>query len=252
LTVSTRRLLEVPGSLCLLDLVETGMNHADPRAAAQTKPLTVVTETGERTTMSRYVKLGAIGLLAFVVFAGTTGESSAGFNVFSGTITINDLTDTLTVTPGSSIPPLPPITVVSNSGELLHFTLSNLDFHFPSSTHYADLFEDTVGGILSDRLLVTVTASLIDVQFASDPATLAIPAGAVNDRNLVENGQSQLLIELLATPFSMCVDCTDLQFLVASDPGSDGRDVPEPATLLLLGSGLVWLAGAAWRRQRRA
>src|ERR1700675_2397233 len=108
--------------------------------------------------MSRYGKLGAIGLLAFfVVFAGTAGESSAGFTVFSGSITINDLTDNLTVTPGVSIPPPPIITIVSNSGELLHFTLTNSDFGFPLSTHYADLFEDSVGGTLSDRLIVTVT-----------------------------------------------------------------------------------------------
>lgn len=203
--------------------------------------------------MSRYVKLGVIGLLAFVVFVGTTGESSAGFTVFSGTITINDLTDTLTVTPGLTSPPLPSITTVWNSGELLHFTLGN-PFGFLPSTHYADLFEDTVGETLSDRLIVTVTADLIDVQFASDPAFLAIPAGAVNDLNLVETGQSQLLIDLRNPPdcvhFQTCIQ--ELQFLVASDPGSDGRDVPAPATLLLLGSGLVWFAGAAWRRQHRA
>lgn len=209
--------------------------------------------------MSRYAKLGAIGLLAFfVVFAGTTGESSAGITV-SGSITINDLTDNLTVTPGGFIPP---ITIVSNSGELLHFTLPNV-FPLPASTHYADLLEDSVGGTPSDRLIVTVTANLIDAQFASDPAFLAIPTGlgVVHDQDLVENGQSQLLIDLQACSVgnpaiaAICVTvapASELQFLVVSDPGSDRQDVPEPATLLLLGSGLLWFAGAAWRRQHRA
>src|SRR6266436_977836 len=104
---------------------------------------------------------------------------------------------------------------------------------------YSDLFENVLGGTLSDRLLVTYVAnsSIVDVQFASDPATIALPPGASNFANLVENGAFQPVSFFQAYVFQV---------------RSDRADVPAPATLLLLGSGLAALGGATWSRCRRA
>jgi hypothetical protein len=107
------------------------------------------------------------------------------------------------------------------------------------TTFYSDLFEDVVGGTLSDRLLVTYVASssTVDVKFASDPATIILPPGASNFVNRVEDGTFQILGQFQIYSFQV---------------RSDRSDVPAPATLLLLGSGLAALGGAAWKRCRRA
>ena len=124
------------------------------------------------------------------------------------------------------------------AGEFLHFTLPAS----PSSLgtiFYSDLFEDVVGGTLSDRLLVIYAAnsSTVDVRFASDPASIILPPGASNFVNRVEDGTFQFL-----GPFQIYI----------FEVKSDRSDVPAPATLFLLGSGLAALGGAAWRRCRRA
>jgi len=83
---------------------------------------------------------------------------------------------------------------------------------------------------------------VVDVQFASDPATITLPAGAINVLNVVENGTFQF-----AGNFDLGEN-TIYQFQVRSDVA----DVPAPATLLLLGSGLAAVCSATWRRSRRA
>lgn len=79
--------------------------------------------------------------------------------------------------------------------------------------------------------------SSVDVPFASDPATITLPAGAVNLLSLVEDGTSEPAGGFLVYDFRV---------------RSDRADVPAPATLLLLGSGLAALGGGTWRRCRRA
>ena len=87
-------------------------------------------------------------------------------------------------------------------------------------------------------MLVTHAAGapIVDVKFASDPATVTLPPEAINLFNLVESGA-----------FQLAGDFGEYRFQVRSDRA----DVPAPAPLLLLGSGLVVLGGAMWRRGRR-
>jgi len=187
--------------------------------------------------MTTCAKLRITALLALALVGLVTGVVWGGA---ATPVRIDDLTDTPSVVILFGSPPLPTPTILPDTaGEFLHFTLPTF---FPSSsgtTFYSDLFENVLGGTLSDRLLVTYVAnsSIVDVQFASDPATIALPPGASNFANLVENGAFQPVGFFQAYAFQV---------------RSDRADVPAPATLLLLGSGLAALGGATWRRCRRA
>jgi hypothetical protein len=185
--------------------------------------------------MTTYAKLRITALSALALVGLVTGVGWAGALIL---VNIDDLTDTPSVTL-SAPPPLPiPTILPDTAGEFLHFTLPAIPISL-GTTFYTDLFEDVVGGTLSDRLLVSYVAnsSIVDVQFASDPATITLPAGASNFLNLVENGAFQ---------FVGVSNIYDFQVK------SDRADVPAPATLLLLSSGLAALGGATWRRCRRA
>jgi len=186
--------------------------------------------------MTIYAKLRISALFAVAFVGLLAGIGWAGAVIL---VNIDDLTDTPNVTLQSSPPPVfSPAILPDTAGEFLHFTLPAS----PSSlarTFYSDLFEDFVGGTLSDRVLVTYVAnsSTVDVQFASDPATIALPQGASNFVNLVENGSFQFVGVFQIYDFQV---------------RSDRADVPAPAAFFLLGSGLVALGGATWRRGRRA
>ncbi len=173
-------------------------------------------------------------LLALVLVGLLSGISWAGAAV---TVKIDDLTDTPSVTLQFAPPSLVPTILPDTAGEFLHFTLP-VSPNEPATTFDSDLFEDFIGGTLSDRLLVThVTGSgVVDVKFASDPATITLPPGAFNFVNRVEDGAFQFV-----GPF----DIYDFQVR------SDRADVPAPATIFLLGSGLVALGAATWRYRRR-
>jgi hypothetical protein len=185
-------------------------------------------------SMTTYAKLRITALLALALVGLVTGVGWGGSVTL---VKIDDLTETPSVT---LLPPVPAPTILPDTaGEFLHFTLPA---SFPSSsatTFYSDLFEDVVGGTLSDRLLVTYVAnsSIVDVKFASDPATIALPPGASNFTNVVENGDFQNVGSFQAYVFQV---------------RSDREAVPAPATLLLLASGLAALGGATWRRRGRA
>jgi hypothetical protein len=200
--------------------------------------------------MASYVKQGIGALFVLSLLAFGVGDSWAGFVCTPCTIRIDDLTDTVTVTQFFNFPPSGPSTPVTlssdSAAEFVHFLLFT-GLQPASSVIYADLFEDTIGGTLSDRLLVTITqgSSFIDVKFASDPATITAPAGISPILSLVENGTFQTLITTAFPP-----GFENYVFQVRSDFG-DRTDVPEPATLVLLGSGLAGFAGIAWRRRRQ-
>jgi PEP-CTERM motif len=186
--------------------------------------------------MMTYAKLRIIAFLALALVGLVSGVGWAGAVI---EVRIDDLTDTPGVTLFSfPTPPFSPTILPDTAGEFLHFTLPAS----PSSLgtiFYSDLFEDVVGGTLSDRLLVIYAAnsSTVDVRFASDPATIILPPGASNFVNRIEDGTFQFL-----GVFQI------YDFLVRSDRS----DVPAPTTLLLLGSGFAALSGATWRRRRRA
>jgi len=191
--------------------------------------------------MTAFAKLKMTALLVLVLVGLATGIGWAGVAVTI--VRIDDLTEgppTVTIAPPSLIVP----TFISIGPEFVHFTLP-LPLSGPeSTTTYVDLFEDHIGGQVSDRLLFTYHANdlFVDVQFASDPVTITLPPGAINQFNNVENGNF-----VFAGTFSIGENLV-YSFQVRSDVA----DVPGPATLLLLGSGLAALAGATWRRHRRA
>ena len=156
----------------------------------------------------------------------------------------DDLTDTPSVSLLGAPLGVAPTILPDTAGEFLHFTLPAPPGQ-PATTFYSDFFEDVAGGTLSDRLLVTHTtgSGILYVKFASDPATITLPPGATNFLNFVENGDFQF-----AGSFSSPCD-------LRADLGrvrSDRADVPAPATLVLLGCGLLALGGATLRRGRRA
>jgi len=185
--------------------------------------------------MSALIKFRFTALLALALVGLFTGIGWAGALVF---VQIDDLTEgTPTVALQNPPPGVVPTILPDTAGEFLHFTLP-VSAGEPATVFYSDLFEDFIGGTLSDRLLVTHAAGspILDVKFASDPATVTLPPGATNLFNLVESGAFQFAGEL-----------GEYRFQVKSDRA----DVPAPATLLLLGSGLVVLGGTMWRRGRR-
>jgi len=190
--------------------------------------------------MTAFAKFKMQGLLVLALVGLVTGVGWAGAVTL---VKIDDLTEgppSIAIFGGGILP-----TILSDSaGEFLHFTLPSFLTGPLNTAVYTDIFEDKVGGVLSDRLLLTYSAnsSFVDVQFASDPATITLPAGAVNFLNVVENGNFQF-----AANFDIG-ETTIYPFQVRSDVA----DVPAPATLLLLGSGLAAVCSATWRRCRRA
>lgn len=186
--------------------------------------------------MTIRIKLRTVALVALALLGLLTGNGWAGALVL---VQIDDLTE---ATPSVSLvgapPGVTPTILPDTAGEFLHFTLP-VPPGAPATTFYSDLFEDVVGGTLSDRLLIShaVGNAFVDVQFASDPATITLPVGASNRFSLVETGAFQFL---------GVFDQYDFQVR------SDRADVPAPASIFLFGSGLVALGAVTLRCRRRA
>ena len=105
------------------------------------------------------------------------------------------------------------------------------------------LFE---GGGISDTLNITFIGQqptadpynlVVDLHFRSDPESGTALPPLANGISITETGG----IQDLSTQVSQLTGIPDFQLLVASDVTGP---VPEPATMLLLGSGLIGLWGA--------
>lgn len=165
------------------------------------------------------------------------------------TVRIDDLTDGIptvqVLTAGGVDVTASRVTIQGDSApEFLHFQiLLPPGIGALPGADYTDLFEDFLGGTLSDRFLLVAPGGpirgtpFLDVFLASDPAQLS-NAGALNSGlNAVETGSFQLVLDF--------VD----QYFVRSD--APRNEVPGPAALTLLGIGTLSLLGSrAWRRRK--
>ena len=121
--------------------------------------------------MTAFAKLKMTALLVLALVGLVTGIGWAGVAVTI--VKIDDLTEgppSIALSNAAIVPTILP----DSAGEFLHFTLPVTPNALNSTKAYTEIWEDRVGGTLSDRLLITYITndSVVDVQFASDPAYL--------------------------------------------------------------------------------
>jgi hypothetical protein len=174
--------------------------------------------------------LAATALVALLAGTSRAGPIATGPN--DDTVTFSDLTEgvpTVTATGGT-------IAVVFSAPDFLHITFTSSDLFFSGQGNFDMLEQGT--GALSDRLLFTGNGTnVLDLQFDSESQYGPLPV--VNPATpITEDGTSQQLANV-----------SGLFFVYAA---SDVNEIPEPASLTVLGIGVASLAGYGWQRRRRA
>jgi hypothetical protein len=145
-------------------------------------------------------------------------------------------------------------TVLADSGAgFLHFTLADSFTNLSPGIYYTDIFADTVGGTLRDRLIFNVlgpAGGIDDVRFAVFPKTLPLPPGAFNQ------GYNQVFGSYpgeVGVIYWTGHDDLNYHFVVVpGTPVVPEIPVPEPSTLVLTAAILLtvaWLASGRNNRQ---
>ncbi len=167
-------------------------------------------------------------------------SSTARADNILNTINFYDQTDGITATLNGS-----PITLNVNGPAEVWFTFSGGVPGHDNYNYYVDLTEPGTTQV-SDRLAVYYnSAGDVTVKFCSDPSDFAfcaegIPGGAYYSQP--ETGLLQFMIGIPSFPQG---------FWDNYYAQSEVEPIPEPASLILFGSGLVGLAGILRRKLRR-
>lgn len=176
----------------------------------------------------------ACGLLALLALCLVSSPARA-----DNIITFYDLTESITATWNGT-----PVNLNVHGPEEVWFTFNRGAPAADGFNYYVDLTEPGTTQV-SDRLAIYYTlAGDVTVKFCSDPSDFAFCAEGI------PGGPYWTMPETGLLQFIIGVHFQDQDFWDNYWAQSDVEAIPEPASLLLLGSGLLGLGGALRRKLR--